>query len=61
MQKKNHKPRAICPKCDSCNTEYLGTEQYDYAIYEFYTCNSCGCEFDKIITTRFEIMNDCPL
>ena len=56
---KKDKPKTMCPKCDSCNTKYLDTEHYDYTIYEFYTCSNCGCEFDKIITTSFEIKNKC--
>jgi len=57
--KKEHKPKTMCPKCDSFNTEYLGTDQYEYITYKFYNCSNCGCEFDKVITTRFEIINKC--
>ena len=55
---KKQKQKIMCPKCNSFNTEYLGTEQYDRITYEFYNCNKCGCEFDRIITTRYEIMNN---
>ena len=55
---KEQKQKIMCPKCDSFDTGYLDTEQYDYTTYEFYNCNKCGCEFDRIITTRYEIMNN---
>lgn len=55
---KEQKQKIMCPKCDSFNTQYLDTEQYDHTTYEFCTCNKCRCEFDRIITTRYEIMNN---
>ena len=50
-----YKQKIFCPECDSSEIEYFGTENYDYITYEFYTCMKCGCEFDRVITIRYEI------